>query len=129
MRLAGGRVVGFVPTETSDIRPAQASDLASLVSEAGLVNVDVVSDDLVKAPGGSFVVVDHAAAPGTGSADAASLHRIDPAYACDEVTRAGFVLAEETSVLTNRRDPRSAAVFDDAIRGATHRFVFGFVKP
>src|SRR3954465_11754153 len=30
-------------------------------------------------PGGSYVIVDHAAAPGSGTNDSQSLHRIDPA--------------------------------------------------
>src|SRR5580692_5041556 len=56
-------------------------------------------------PGGIFVIVDHAAAAGTGTSDAQSLHRIDPASVREEVEAAGFLLDAETSLLTNMNDP------------------------
>ncbi len=43
-------------------------------------------------PGGSYVIVDHAAGAGAGTSDTQSLHRIDPASAREEVEAAGFVL-------------------------------------
>ena len=43
-------------------------------------------------PGGSYVIVDHAAAVGAGTSDAQSLHRIEPASVREEVEAAGFVL-------------------------------------
>ena len=43
-------------------------------------------------PGGSYVIVDHAAAAGAGASDAQSLHRIEPASARKEVEAAGFIL-------------------------------------
>src|SRR6201996_1304618 len=46
-------------------------------------------------PGGSYVIVDHAAAARKGTSDAQSLHRIDPAFVRKEVEAAGFVLADE----------------------------------
>jgi predicted methyltransferase len=36
-------------------------------------------------PGGSYVIVDHAAVAGAGTSDAQSLHRIDPASVREEV--------------------------------------------
>ncbi|MHC5833899.1 MAG: hypothetical protein ACYT04_000000102335, partial [Nostoc sp.] len=36
-------------------------------------------------PGGSYIVVDHAAAVGSGTNDAQSLHRIEPASVREEV--------------------------------------------
>jgi predicted methyltransferase len=44
-------------------------------------------------PGGRYVIVDHAAAAGSGASDTQSLHRIDPASVREEVEAAGFVLA------------------------------------
>jgi predicted methyltransferase len=53
-------------------------------------------------PGGSYVVVDHAAAVGAGTRDAQSLHRIEPASARKEVEAAGFVLDAESTMLANK---------------------------
>ncbi|NIJ35138.1 class I SAM-dependent methyltransferase [Sphingomonas oligoaromativorans] len=79
--------------------------------------------------GGAYVIVDHAAADGTGTSDAQSLHRIDPAAVRQEVEAAGFILDAETSILANDGDPHSAKVFDPSVKGHTDRFAFRFVKP
>ena len=79
-------------------------------------------------PGGSYVIVDHAAAAGTGTSDAQKLHRIDPASVREEVEAAGFVLDAESPLLANADDPRSLKVFDPSIKGKTDRFVYRFVK-
>ncbi|ESZ51213.1 MULTISPECIES: class I SAM-dependent methyltransferase [unclassified Mesorhizobium] len=80
-------------------------------------------------PGGSYVIVDHAAAAGSGTSDTRSLHRIDPAFVREEVEAAGFVLDAESTVLANKDDPHSIKVFDPTIKGETDRFAFRFVKP
>jgi predicted methyltransferase len=79
--------------------------------------------------GGAYVIVDHAAADGTGTNDAQSLHRIDPAAVREEVEAAGFVLDAETAILANDGDPHSVKVFDPSVKGQTDRFAFRFVKP
>src|SRR4051812_45735206 len=78
-------------------------------------------------PGGSYVIVDHAAAAGSGTSDTQSLHRIDPAFVREEVEAAGFVLDAEGTVLLNRDDQHSIKVFDPSIKGETDRFAFRFV--
>jgi len=80
-------------------------------------------------PGGFYVIVDHAAAGGTGTGDAQSLHRIDPASVRQEVEAAGFVLDAESALLANKDDPRSIKVFDPSIKGHTDRFAYRFAKP
>jgi predicted methyltransferase len=80
-------------------------------------------------PGGSFVIIDHAAAAGVGTSDAQSLHRIEPAFARAEVEAAGFVLAAESTLLANEDDPHSVKAFDPSIKGKTDRFAYRFVKP
>ena len=80
-------------------------------------------------PGGFYVVVDHAAAAGTGTSHAQSLHRIEPAAVREEVEAAGFVLDEESTVLVNRDDRHSMKVFDPSIKGQTDRFAYRFVRP
>ncbi len=79
-------------------------------------------------PGGYYVIVDHAALPGTGTNDAQSLHRIDPASVRAEVEAAGFVLDGEGSMLRNNNDAHSTKVFDPLIKGETDRFAFRFVR-
>ena len=80
-------------------------------------------------PGGCYVIVDHAAAAGSGASDAPSLHRIDPASVRAEVEAAGFVLDAESTLLANTDDSHSIKVFDPSIKGETDRFAYRFVKP
>ena len=80
-------------------------------------------------PGGMLVVVDHAATAGTGTTDSDRLHRIDVDAVKSTLTAAGFVLDGESAMLRQADDPRSASVFDPAIRGRTDQFVLRFRKP
>jgi len=80
-------------------------------------------------PGGSYVIVDHAAAVGAGTSAAQSLHRIEPSSVRAEVEAAGFELDAESTMLANKDDPHSMKVFDPSIKGKTDRFAFRFVKP
>jgi predicted methyltransferase len=79
-------------------------------------------------PGGSYVIVDHAAAAGSGTSDAQPMHRIDPASVREEVEAAGFVLDAESTILANKDDPHAIKVFDPSIKGETDRFVYRFVR-
>jgi predicted methyltransferase len=79
-------------------------------------------------PNGCYVIVDHAAATGSGTNDTQSLHRIDPASVRAEVEEAGFLLDGESHILANKDDPHSIKVFDPSIRGQTDRFAYRFVK-
>jgi predicted methyltransferase len=80
-------------------------------------------------PGGIFAVVDHHAAPGSGTSVAQTLHRIDRAVVVDEITAAGFELSEESDFLANPDDPRTAMIFDKSIKDRTSKFVLKFRKP
>lgn len=80
-------------------------------------------------PGGLYVVLDHAAVDGSGLAATDSLHRIDATQVRKEVEAAGFEFDGESSALRNPADPRTANVFDKAIRGHTDQFVYRFRKP
>jgi predicted methyltransferase len=80
-------------------------------------------------PGGAYVIIDHAAAIGTGASNAQSLHRIESASVRKEVEAAGFVLDAQSTLLANKDDPHSIKAFDPAIKGETDRFVYRFVKP
>ncbi len=80
-------------------------------------------------PGGEYIVVDHAAPDGSGLADTDTTHRIDGAEVKKEVTAAGFIFAGESDILRNPADPRTAPVFDKAIKGHTDQFIYKFRKP
>jgi predicted methyltransferase len=80
-------------------------------------------------PGGTYLVLDHATAPGAGSSETATLHRIDPQTVKAEVLAAGFVYDGQSDVLRNPQDPHTAKVFDPAIRGRTDQFILKFKKP
>ena len=80
-------------------------------------------------PGGSYVIVDHAAPCGRARATPKSLHRIEPASVRAEVEAAGFVLDAESTMLANKDDPHSVKVFDPSIKDETDRFAYRFTNP
>jgi predicted methyltransferase len=75
-------------------------------------------------PGGTLVVVDHRALAGGGAAAADSVHRMDEELALAALTAAGFVLEERSELYARPADPRTANVFDPAIRGETDQFAW-----
>jgi predicted methyltransferase len=95
----------------------------------------VTRDPLMRAlfaalrPGGRLLVIDHAAERGSGSSAAQELHRIDEEFARADFERAGFRFVASSDALRNASDPRTASVFDPAIRGRTDRFVLVLEKP
>jgi predicted methyltransferase len=80
-------------------------------------------------PGGVFLVIDHNAAPGSGTRDTEKLHRIDPAVIKQEILAAGFELVEESRLLANPGDDHSWMVFSPGKRGTTDQAVLKFRKP
>ena len=80
-------------------------------------------------PGGIFAVVDHHAPVGAGVSVAQETHRIERRVVVDEVTAAGFTLADETDLLENPDDPLDVLVFDKTVRDHTHKFALKFQKP
>ena len=80
-------------------------------------------------PGGIYLVVDHNAEAGSGWRDASTLHRIDPATIKSEVTAAGFELVQESPLLVNPADDRTANMRAEGIRGHTDQAVLVFRKP
>ena len=97
----------------------------------GPVDMAVLNKRIFNAlkPGGIYLVLDHAAAAGSGVRDTNTLHRIDPAVVKKEVLAAGFVLEAESDVLHNPKDDHTLKVFNPAIRGRTDKFIFRFRKP
>jgi predicted methyltransferase len=80
-------------------------------------------------PGGVFFIVDHNAAPGSGTTNTEKLHRIDPAVIKQQVAAAGFRLVEDSKLLANPADDHSWMVFSPGKRGTTDQSVLKFVKP
>lgn len=80
-------------------------------------------------PGGIYIVIDHAAKPGSAGRDAGTLHRIDPATVIAQVQAAGFVLEARSDLLSNPQDGRDKAIFAPEIKGHTDKFVLKFRKP
>lgn len=78
-------------------------------------------------PGGHLVLIDHAAAPGSGLRDTKSLHRIDKTVVLDELRRTGFVLEQQSDFLRNPDDPRTQPFFD--MKTPTDRFALRLLRP
>ena len=80
-------------------------------------------------PGGTLLIIDHAAVAGAPIEVADSLHRIDPAVVKREVEAAGFKFVAEDDAIRNPTDAKTVNVFDPSIRGKTDQFVYKFQKP
>jgi predicted methyltransferase len=80
-------------------------------------------------PGGTYLILDHAAEPGSGARDTATLHRIDPETVKKEVLAAGFVFVGGSDLLRRVDDSHSVKVFDPSVRGKTDQFIMKFRKP
>jgi predicted methyltransferase len=80
-------------------------------------------------PGGIYLILDHAAEPGSGTRDTATLHRIDAETVKKEVLAAGFVLVGGSDLLRQPGDAHAVKVFDPSVRGKTDQFILKFRKP
>jgi predicted methyltransferase len=80
-------------------------------------------------PGGTYIVIDHAAEKGSGFSATSTLHRSDPDAVKTEVMAAGFEFAGSSDVIANTTDDHSARVFEQGLRDKTDRYVLKFRKP
>ena len=80
-------------------------------------------------PGGIFFILDHQGAAGMTDEQIAKMHRINRDVVVEEVTSAGFKLADEGNVLRRPADDHSLPIFDKAIQGHTDQYALKFVKP
>ena len=85
-------------------------------------------------PGGAYVIVDHSAAPGTGTSASQTLHRVEESVVRAEVEAAGFRLVASADFLRNPADPRDwnampTAAAKAGLRGQADRFILKFIKP
>lgn len=75
-------------------------------------------------PGGVFLVIDYAAAPGTGFTQSPTLHRADPEAEKAEILKAGFIFDGESKVLNRPNDPHTMRSHEQ-----DDQFIFRFRKP
>jgi len=80
-------------------------------------------------PGGTYFIVDHNAKAGATMEEALKVHRIDPKVIRDEVTAAGFELAQESKLLASATDDRTQGPFSPGLRGLTDQSILVFRKP
>ena len=132
-----GNVHDVVASATSLNLPAKAHlrwtaqpylDMHISTGAEGIAKFNKAVFDALK-PGGLYIVLDHAGVAGLDDAGMKRLHRIDEALVKKEVEAAGFVLDSESPILRNPADPKTAGVFDPAIRGKTDQFILRFHKP
>lgn len=96
------------------------SDVATLTNRAAFAALK---------PGGVYLISDHQAAPGSGTTQTATLHRIEDAAVIREVEAAGFRLEARGAMLRHETDDHTQKVFETGIRGKTDQFVLRFRKP
>jgi len=77
-------------------------------------------------PGGILLLIDHSAKPGTGSADAGTLHRIDEQFARRDFEKHGFTFVRGSDLLRKPEDARDQITYKGPMLGKTDRFVMVF---
>jgi predicted methyltransferase len=94
------------------------------------IDVQSVLSQLARAlkPSGVVLLVDHSAKPGTGSADATPLHRIDEDFAIKDFEAHGFKVVARSDVLRRPDDARDQLTYKGPMVGKTDRFVLVFRK-
>lgn len=94
------------------------------------IDPDDFVDQIYKSlkPGGTFLIVDHAAKAGAGKSVAKDLHRIEESFARSEITRHGFEFVGSYDKLRNPKDDLGKIVFDPEVRFKTDRFVHLYRK-
>jgi predicted methyltransferase len=115
-----------IPTKADLVWTAQNYHDIKNVKDGSILAFNKTVYESLK-PGGLYVVLDHAAAP--GASVTSTLHRIDPAAVKQEVEAAGFKYEGESKVLAHPADDHTKAVFDPSLRGHTDQFVLKFRKP
>lgn len=77
-------------------------------------------------PGGVLGVIDHV---GVAGQDNKALHRMLPQQARDVITKAGFTIEAESTMLASSADDHAKIVVDPSVRGKTDQFMFRARKP
>lgn len=121
--------------------PPEAHDLDLVTFVAAYHDVVAEGDDPTKLDaavfaalkhGGTFLVIDNSAKPGSGTTACQPLHRIDEAVVKQQVQAAGSRLAGESDFMRNAADPRDWNADPGAKDPRVHTqdlFALKFVKP
>jgi predicted methyltransferase len=80
-------------------------------------------------PGGTYIVLDHAAAADAPDNVTSTLHRAKESVVRQQVEAAGFRFVASGNVLRNPADNKGARVMEQDVRGKTDQFVLKFQKP
>lgn len=80
-------------------------------------------------PGGTYIVLDHAAAADAPDNVTSTLHRAKEATVRQQVEAAGFRFVASGNVLRNPADNKGARVMEQDVRGKTDQFILKFQKP
>lgn len=80
-------------------------------------------------PGGIYIVLDHAAAAGTGADIPGTLHRISPDLVKQDVLAAGFQFVGDSNALVNPADDLNKRVFEESAPDISSQFILKFRKP
>ena len=106
-----------------------ANNLHTLMAEGAAERMFAQVVDALK-PGGVFIVLDHAAAPGTGPEIPGTLHRINPDIVKADMQAVGFQFVGESDVLRNTTDDVTKRVNEQgAIPDGSNQFILKFRKP
>jgi predicted methyltransferase len=128
IKLAGMEPTTKLPEQVDLVWTSQNYHDFARRPDAELAALNKMVFDALK-PGGVYLVIDHASAPGAGKTVVQTLHRIDPEAVKKDLLAAGFVFDSESKLLQNPKDPHTVAVHDPAYRGTTDQFVLKFRKP
>jgi len=92
------------------------------------IDPDAVLTEIARVlkPGGTLLLVDHAAKPGSGTSVAGTLHRMDEEYARRDFEKHGFRLIATSNLLRRADDPRDMITYKGEMLGKTDRFVMVF---
>jgi len=80
-------------------------------------------------PGGTYIVLDHAAAADAPDNVTSTLHRAKESVVRQQAEAAGFRFVASGTVLHNPADDKAKRVMEQDVRGQTEQFVLKFQKP
>jgi len=80
-------------------------------------------------PGGTYFILDHAAAADAAEDVTSKLHRSKESTVRAQVEAAGFRFAGSSDILRNPADKRTERVQEQDVRGKTDQYLLKFVKP
>ena len=103
-------------------------DFRNALGDAGIVEFNRKVFAALR-PGGTYIVLDHAAAADAPADAGSKLHRIKEATVRADVEAAGFRFVGSSDAVRYASDDKTKPVFEGDVRGRTDQFVLKFQKP